>query len=102
MNSVLLTTGTDIVLLLVLLFLIVNFWATSITQDSGPFNLFVRLRRSLEHIDWWDEGINCPICVGFWVSWVVALIIYPLGGSIYDYILTASALAGANSLWERR
>lgn len=46
-----------------------------LTQESGPFDVFEKLRMEVEErverderFLWMDEGINCPWCVSFWAA----------------------------------
>lgn len=55
----------------------VYFVAYSIARLDGPFDLFSWLRG---HIDpnqrtWIGRGLNCPICLSFWIAMIGALMI---------------------------
>jgi len=57
--------------------LAVYFVAFSIARLDGPFDVFTWLRG---HVDpsqrtWLGRGLNCPICLSFWIGAVVSLVI---------------------------
>ncbi len=47
--------------------------------EEGPFEIFLRLRLLVDpqqkQSNWFTRGIACPICLGFWVSFIVTLAI---------------------------
>lgn len=51
--------------------------STDFAEMDGPFNLFSRLRGAAmynEHVsDWVVEGLNCAVCVSFWVACTIVL-----------------------------
>lgn len=44
--------------------------ARMISWERGPFNCFARLRGLVDpgQKTWLGKGLNCPLCVGFWLS----------------------------------
>jgi len=45
--------------------------ATDLAWESGPFELYTRLRgyvMSHTKAEWLHEGIGCPICWSFWLA----------------------------------
>lgn len=47
-----------------------------IAMEEGPFSAAERLRSAVYTRwpdSWLDRGINCPLCVSFWLSWMVVL-----------------------------
>lgn len=74
--------------------------------DDGPFAVFKRLRKFLgqkaagaTELDFWYNLaalVNCPFCIGVWLSAVMYLLIVyqtPLG----DFVLTVLAISGLQS-----
>jgi hypothetical protein len=55
----------------------VYFIAFTIARLDGPFDLmtFVRGRVDPQQKTWLGRGLNCPICLSFWIGAIVALII---------------------------
>lgn len=76
--------------------------ALMITSETGPGAVFRRFRDWIgkrfpaknyqQH--WIDEGVNCPWCVSFWLSWIAALV-FTRPANVVDYCLTALGIAGA-------
>ena len=66
--------------------------------ELGPLNAFAELRGAVwryvrgrsDH--WLWKGINCPLCLSFWLGWLAALAL-PWQGWAW-YALTALALSG--------
>jgi hypothetical protein len=48
-----------------------------IALETGPYRVFETLRGQVyNHYgsdSWQSEGINCPLCISFWVGLIVAL-----------------------------
>lgn len=56
--------------------------ATDLAWEDGPMGLYARWRglvmtRYGAH-DWRSEGVNCPICLSFWLSLPAAFVWGPL------------------------
>jgi hypothetical protein len=52
--------------------------ARMMAWEDGPFDAFSRLRGRVDPAQrtWVGRGLNCPLCVGFWVSPVMLTISY--------------------------
>jgi len=52
--------------------------AWTIANADGPFGLYskfrAKVRKRYGEDTWQDSGVNCPICVGFWVAIPVAIL----------------------------
>lgn len=62
--------------------------AFMIANEEGPFSVFVHLRTAVYrkyHNTWIERGFNCVLCLSFWVSWLVSLLI-PVA-NWQDYVL---------------
>lgn len=66
--------------------------ANMITREEGPFDVFVRLRGSVGKKGWIARGLQCPLCISFWLSWAAVLLLPWLGWE--QYILLALGCAG--------
>ncbi len=81
--------------------------ARMISDEDGPFDVFLRFRnRFTDDTDWFAKGIRCPYCVGFWVALVAVLFLVVLGMTRIEYIsLLWPAVAGAavkiHEWWKR-
>jgi hypothetical protein len=73
--------------------------AWSIANADGPFNVYLRFRRFVEkrygEHSWQATGVNCPICVGFWVSIPVAFF---MDGGFSMFLSSAGFVTVINSL----
>lgn len=66
--------------------------------EEGPFKLFTHIRSLAPAQTWVQRGLECPICISFWVALPAA---WWLGGDV----LTWLALSGAAVLltkWEQK
>lgn len=63
----------------------VYFISYSIARLEGPFGAFAWLRGRIDpnQRTWLGRGLNCPICLSFWVGAVVSLI---LGAWWYEWL----------------
>lgn len=50
--------------------------------EEGPLGIFdkVRVRLDPEQKTWLGRGVNCPLCIGTWVSLVVSVFLLPWSG----------------------
>jgi hypothetical protein len=60
--------------------------ARMVAMEDGPFDCFSRLRSKFDKPrgtprNWIERGVECPLCLGFWVSAVM------LGLSYLDYVV---------------
>lgn len=56
--------------------------AKLISEEEGPFSVFLRLRGALDpdQQTWVGRGLNCIVCVSFWVALPIAVILSLFGG----------------------
>lgn len=47
----------------------------AVTEEEGPFSVFVRLRSRYPQNSWFGRGIHCLWCVSFWAGIVLGLIV---------------------------
>lgn len=49
--------------------------ARMLAQEEGPFDVFARIRGRIDpnQETWIGRGINCALCLGFWLSLVFAV-----------------------------
>lgn len=76
----------------------VFFVARTVTMMDGPFGLCALLREKIDpqQTTWLGRGMNCPICVGFYVAFVIAWLVPWIAWQ--DFVLTWLGLAGANAV----
>lgn len=76
--------------------------AYMVVVEEGPMSVFVRWRTYIyrQYANTWIErGFNCPLCVSFWISWLMGLLL-PVA-NIQDYVLQSLAIAGGCLLLNR-
>lgn len=79
--------------------------ARMLSLEEGPFELFARVRGLLDpnQRTWLGRGVNCPLCLSFWLGWLGAAALafeFPL--SVIEFVLLALALSGAATALVRR
>lgn len=73
----------------------------AITRERGPGDLFTRIQTIGPRGGWLNDGLNCPLCVGFWLGLVAALLVY-LGWTVALLPFAISGLATLITLREQR
>ncbi len=72
-------------------------------MEEGPLGILgaIRVRLDPEQKTWLGRGLNCPLCVGFWVSLMVSLALLPWSGwqSLLLYWLGVAGAMAALHLW---
>ena len=68
--------------------------ARMLAREEGPFGLFTALQGlGATQRTWWQRGLQCPLCIGFWVAPLVVLLVWgPLPWAIF--VLRWLAVAG--------
>ncbi len=84
-------------MLIAAVILAVYAWSYSIALLPGPFNVLTHLRgwvyARYGDTSWQAEGIGCPICVSFWLSWLAAAIVWAYDVAPFDALMyTMSSL----------
>lgn len=46
-----------------------------ITDEEGPWAIFLKLRQRYPGVNWFGRGLECIMCVSFWVALPIALYI---------------------------
>jgi hypothetical protein len=72
-----------------------------LTDEEGPFSMFVKLRNLAKPETWIGRGLACIICMSVWIALPVALWIDWTG----DWWLTWLALSGVAVIirkWENK
>lgn len=115
--------GEMLVLKLVLLALAVFRGAALLTQDDGPWDVFLRLRMAVGVYDrneygkvggFWAALLECPYCMGMWMALVAVVVLvavpFPVEfprdpvSACFAFLwlgVTWFALAGAQAVLER-
>ncbi len=68
--------------------------------EEGPFEAFATLRGRFDpdQRTWLGRGLNCPLCVSYWVGWLGGLALVPIMQlDFVGYVLVSLALSGAAS-----
>lgn len=82
--------------------------AFTIARLAGPFDLAGRLRHAVEarfgqYDHWLTEGVNCPVCVSFWVAPVLlALAATRPGWWLVVWLAVAGGATAVHITLERR
>lgn len=73
--------------------------------EEGPFDIFVEWRQGmwkLFPVPWIQNGTGCPLCISFWVSIPVAIILlFILQLYWYEFFFLWLGLSGAASFLYR-
>src|SRR4030067_174244 len=73
-----------------------------LTMEEGMFSIFANLRERIDptQATWLGRGLNCPLCVSFWVAGAFALLLVhqnPMLGRS-EFLLYWLGIAGATAL----
>lgn len=63
-----------------------------IALEDGPVDVFSNMREKVGQATWVGRGVHCVLCISFWLSWLVVLLL-PLA-SLPEYVLAALGIAG--------
>lgn len=63
-----------------------------IAIEDGPADVFSLLRERVSQRTWVGRGLACTLCVSFWLSWLVALLLP--WTSWQAYVLLSLAISG--------
>lgn len=65
-----------------------------VVRDEGPFGVFASVRGRIDanQRTWIGRGLNCLVCVSFWMTLIAALL---LQASVLEWL----AMAGLILLW---
>lgn len=74
--------------------------AVMVSSEKGPFAIFEGLRNAAAKAfppkdgkqHWIDQGVNCPLCISFWLGFAAAPVVRPQ--SVYEFIVVALAISG--------
>lgn len=71
--------------------------AHMIAREDGPVEVFLSLRtwlhtHSSRRTRWIVAGVDCPLCLSFWLAWLIALLLPWLG--VAFFVLTSLGIAG--------
>lgn len=64
----------------------------AIANEQGPFRMFERIRNAPREGTTLHDGLNCQLCLSFWISWLTTWIFPSLR---QNYALNALAVGGA-------
>lgn len=63
-----------------------------IALEDGPADVFSSMREWVGQKTWIGRGAHCVLCISWWLSWLVVLLL-PFN-SWQEYLLTSLAVAG--------
>lgn len=77
--------------------------ARMLAMEEGPFGIFERVRSALggdAQANWLGRGISCPLCLGFWCSLAMALLLAHQDPTMHrsEIVLAWLGIAGAQTL----
>lgn len=76
--------------------------ARMLAMEEGPLEIFARVRNRFdpEQATWLGRGLNCPLCLGFWCSLVMALLLAHQDATMHrsETLLAWLAIAGGQTL----
>lgn len=76
--------------------------ARMLAMEEGPLELFARVRERFDSDQktWLGRGLNCPLCLGFWVSLAMALLLAHQDPTMHrsEIVLAWLGIAGAQTL----
>lgn len=74
--------------------------ALMLATEEGAFSIFewIRSHIDFQQTSWVGRGLNCPLCVGFWLALVFAALIT---SSWQMFLLTWFAIAGGQVLLQK-
>ena len=64
-----------------------------IAKEDGPFDLFGILRGKIGQEKWFGRGLNCVLCISFWLSFLPAFWLF--WGRPVNIIVSWFGIAGA-------
>jgi len=75
--------------------------ARMLAWEEGPFSVFVKFRGRFDpdQRTWLGRGLNCPLCVGFWLALPITALFMPLDWSL---IIAWWAVAGAQTVLQKQ
>ena len=74
--------------MIILLAILATYRLTAaLVREEGPFNLFHRLRGSIDpdQKTWLGKGLNCVFCVSFWLA-LPAAVVLALANAIDPFV----------------
>ena len=91
---------TDLLIAILLAGVAVYRVAKMLAIEEGPFSLFLKLRNRFLGDSWLDRGLHCPLCMGFWLSGIPALLISWHTGHLAWSVGIWLAIAGVQTFFE--
>ncbi len=79
--------------------------ALMLATEEGAFGIFnlIRARIDPEQNTWVGRGLNCPLCIGFWIAGLFALLIAHQDATVHrsEFVLIWFAIAGGQVLLQK-
>jgi len=75
--------------------------AEMLTSEEGPVGVFALMRERIDptQASWVGRGINCPLCVGFWIAAIMALLLAP--ATLQAWLLSWWGIAGGAMILDK-
>lgn len=70
-----------------------------IAMEDGPADVFARLRDKAGQSNWIGRGLNCPMCISFWLGFITA---WPIANSFYFWVIGALAMSAVTVIIHKR
>lgn len=75
--------------------------ARMIVHEEGPFGVFAWLQdKTKKQSNWIERGLNCPLCLSWWLSLLVACFFIPVAWP--EFLLTWFGIAGGAVVFYQR
>lgn len=66
-----------------------------IAMEDGPFDVFADLRDKAGQRTWIGRGLHCPLCISFWLSWIMGARLVVTGNvPFHQWTVVSLGLAG--------
>ena len=79
--------------------------ALMLATEEGAFEIFYQIRARIdpEQKTWVGRGLNCPLCIGFWIAGLFALLIAHQDATVHrsEFVLIWFAIAGGQVLLQK-
>lgn len=71
-----------------------------IAREDGPFDVMSRIRGAIDpnQKTWVGRGLNCILCISFWVTLIITLLI---GGTWLEWLGMAGAIVIINKVMSK-
>lgn len=81
--------------------------ALILATEEGAFGIFALIRERIDpkQATWLGRGLNCPYCIGFWIAFVMTILIthdsFSAESAMRIYLVNWFAIAGGQVLLQK-